>query len=402
MIDRDELVISGIGAVTSIGVGVSDCWSTLSSNNFSNKVLRRIDLNYQSDLLDKKTKNLDRTTIMSLYAAKLAIEDASLYIDDGNRENIGVVVGSNQGSLKSIVDFDMISLKNGPKFVNPATFPNVVMCSAASQIAIRHKITGFTITISSRFNSFYDALHYASVMLNSDQIKYIVLGGVEEYCQQTEYVFERFGWHRAALDSEIFESLPFGFNRNSAVLSEAAVFYVIEKKTTALKRLAKNYGAIDLIEIESTFSRECSTAKGIYKNASLIAKYFTDQYGGIKNKEVFQVLDSSANGVRAKDTLEFLVASEICRTLKTSAPTTSIKAAVGETYSASGAMQLLGLLFMLNKNKIYGCGANDVKRRSSSLRVNKHLKNQVVTKAAALSTGLGWPSYFIQCSKKTR
>src|SRR3989338_726139 len=205
--DKTRIVITGLGVVAPNGIGKDEFWANCAAGVSGIKPITLFDTfkyrchyageisNFQPEryLGPKGLRNLDRTTLLSLVAAKLAIEDAHLEITDENRNNIGVVLGSTMGSVHSISEFDMEGLREGPRYVNPAQFPNTVINSPASQVAIRFGLRGMNSTISTGFSASLDAIGYARDMLTLDRADLLLVGGVEELCIQTFLGFYKLG-----------------------------------------------------------------------------------------------------------------------------------------------------------------------------------------------------------------
>jgi 3-oxoacyl-[acyl-carrier-protein] synthase II len=156
-----KIVITGIGVLSPIGIGKDAFCEALFQGKTGFKTISLFDtssFNVHSageisdfdpvSFLGKKgLRTLDRSTRLLSSAAKLAIEDAHLQIDEQNTNSIGVSIGTTFGSLHSISQFDREGLIEGPRFVNPSHFPNTVINSPASQVSIRFKIKGFNTTI---------------------------------------------------------------------------------------------------------------------------------------------------------------------------------------------------------------------------------------------------------------
>ena len=154
---KKRVVITGLGVLSSNGIGKSEFWNSLkegrsgcrpislfstktSSANTAGEISNFDPKNY---LGSKGLRCLDRSTRLILSAAKMATEDSGNIISDENTDDFGVAVGNTFGSLSSLSEFDKITLKEGPRYTNPAFFPNTVMNSPASQISIWNNIQGF-------------------------------------------------------------------------------------------------------------------------------------------------------------------------------------------------------------------------------------------------------------------
>ena len=115
-----RVVITGIGVLSPIGIGKDNYWKSLfqgktgfkpisifDSARFDVKVAGEInDFDHVLLLGKKGLRTLDRSTRLISSAAKLAIDDANLKIDNGNSYSVGVSVGTTFGSLHSIFQFD--------------------------------------------------------------------------------------------------------------------------------------------------------------------------------------------------------------------------------------------------------------------------------------------------------
>ncbi len=171
-------------------------------------------------------------------AAKLAIDDAHLQINDENTNSIGVSIGTTFGSLHSISQFDREGLIEGPKYVNPSHFPNTVINSPASQVSIRFKIKGFNTTISTGFCAGLDAVIYASDFIRLNRADVVLAGGVEELCEETFLGFHNLGYLSGLNGSEPI-CCPFDARRNGIILSEGTAVLVLEDLEHALRRGAE-------------------------------------------------------------------------------------------------------------------------------------------------------------------
>lgn len=196
-------MITGAGVISPLGAGRKAFWDSLKreiigfseitlfdSSKFNVHIAGEIKnfdpLNY---LEKRKIRDLDRSTLLVCSAARLAIEDAGITIASNNTDAIGVSIGTTFGSLHSISQFDLTSLREGPRFVNPSHFPNTVINSPASRISILFNIKGFNTTISTGFCAGLDSIIYASDFIKLNRVECVLAGGVEELCEETFFMF---------------------------------------------------------------------------------------------------------------------------------------------------------------------------------------------------------------------
>ena len=353
MNDR-RVVITGIGVVAPNGIGKEEFWANCFAGVSGIKPITLFDVskyrcryageisNFQPEqyLGPKGLRNLDRTTLLSLVAAKFAIEDAKLEISDENRNDIGVVLGSTMGSVHSISEFDKEGLREGPRYVNPAHFPNTVINSPASHVAIWFGLKGLNSTISTGFSASLDAIGYAIDMLRLGRANTLLVGGVEELCIQTFLGFYKLGFLATTQNGHppLFE--PFHERRCGALLGEGAAFFVLEPLEHAQKRGA-------------SLSAEC-LGYGTQFHPASMHRYDPNAQGpinvmrqaldeaGVTPQEVTDI-SACANSTKSGDAMEQRAIQTVFGD-STERRVTAIKSLLGESFSAGGALQLAAAL----------------------------------------------------------
>jgi 3-oxoacyl-[acyl-carrier-protein] synthase II len=180
----------------------------------------------------KGTRSMDKLTGLSIYC----INEIMSVLEEQRKEEpdrIGIVVGSAQGSMDSIVRFTHETLSHdSPEYVNPALFPNTVMNCAAGQTAIWHSVKGPNATISSGELSSFAAIKYAISLLENNYADTLISGGIEELTEVN-----------IAANTKIAQKIS-----RSAIFSEASVFFVIEHSNTCKKYQREILAEIKIIE----------------------------------------------------------------------------------------------------------------------------------------------------------
>lgn len=347
--ERKRIVITGVGVVAPNGIGKDEFWKNCAAGVSGIKPITLFDAskyrcrwageisNFDPTtyLGPKGLRNLDRTTLLALVAAKLAIEDAHLEITDDNRNDIGVVLGSTMGSVHSISEFDMEGLREGPRYVNPAHFPNTVINSPASQVAIRFGLKSLNSTISTGFTASLDAIGYAMDMLQLGRAKTLLVGGVEELCIQTFLGFYKLGFLATSQNGTPPPYEPFGEKPCGALLGEGSAFFVLELLEDAQARGATMYAEIlsyaSLFHPDSMY-RYDAEAKGaitVVREALAEAHLSPDQIESVA---------SSANSTKTGDAMERKVLESVFGLHLKEMAIESSKGLLGETFSASGVL----------------------------------------------------------------
>src|SRR3989344_2483765 len=239
---KKRVVITGLGVLAGNGKGKEEYWQALEEGKVGYKRVSLFDpsqftVDEAAEVSDfdatkymgiKGLRSLDRATKLLVSSAKLAVEDSQFIITDENTYDVGVSVGTTFGSLKSISEFDEVTLKEGPRYTNPALFPNTVINSPASQVSIWHHIKGFNTTISTGFTASLDAMSYAYDFIQYGRAKVIYAGSVEEMCYHTFFGFYALKFMSGSKDGEAFINCPFDKRRNGVTLGEAACLVCME------------------------------------------------------------------------------------------------------------------------------------------------------------------------------
>lgn len=353
-----RIVITGMGVLSPIGVGRENFWEALTmgksgfreitlfdTSPFRVHIGGEVDFDPVEFLGKKGLRDLDRSTRLVCSAARLAIDDSRLVIDEDTTHSTGVSIGSTFGSLHSISQFDRTGLIEGPKFVNPSHFPNTVINSPASQVSIRFYIKGFNTTISTGFCASLDVISYADDFIRMKRAKVVLAGGVEELCEETFMGFYKLGC-LSGIDGSEPICCPYDRRRNGLILSEGAGVIILEEEGHAIERGAnilavlKGCGNSFDPEAEIGFNHD---GRGL-KEAIEIA--LNDAL--IMPQEIDCVI-SCANSTRGLDRLEAKALKEALGEFAYRIPVTSIKSVIGETYSASGALSLSAALGVLQR-----------------------------------------------------
>ncbi len=358
----DRVVITGIGVLSPVGIGRQVYWEALSHGETGFRTISLFDtapykVHIAGEISDfdpvsflgkKGLRTLDRSTRLLSSAAKLAIDDAHLHINDENTNSIGVSIGTTFGSLHSISQFDRAGLIEGPKSVNPSHFPNTVINSPASQVSIRFKIKGFNTTISTGFCAGLDAVIYASDFIRLNRADAVLAGGVEELCEETFFGFHKLGCLSGSDGSHPL-CCPYDARRNGTILSEGAAILVLEGEEHALIRGAdilariSGYGNSFDPAARMDFGHE---GKGLKNTIGIALR------DASLSPEDIDYISSCANSTKALDRMETMVIKEVFGEHAYKIPVSSIKSMVGETFSASGALSLASTVGAIKKGII--------------------------------------------------
>lgn len=348
---KKRVVITGIGILCGNAKGREDYWKALQEGRIGYRPITFFDtapyrVKIAGEITDfdpkiymgqKGLRTLDRSTTLVVSASKLAIADSAFAITPENTDDVGVSIGTTLGSLKSIAEFDAVTLREGPRAVNPALFPNTVINSPASQISIWNKIAGFNSTISTGFCASMDALQYAYDFIQWDRAHMIYAGGVEEFCIYTYLGFNALEYLSGSKKDEEFINCPFDKRRNGITLGEGACVMALEEYEHAKARGARIFAEVlgfgysfDPFKIHKFNPRGTGM-----KEAMTCAL----EENGLEPKDIDYIC-ASANSTQSADRIETEAIKEVFGDLAYQIPVSAVKSMVGECYSVTAAFNV--------------------------------------------------------------
>ncbi|MFC1576383.1 beta-ketoacyl-[acyl-carrier-protein] synthase family protein [Candidatus Omnitrophota bacterium] len=350
---KKRIAITGLGVMAPNGIGKTEFWKAIrngvsgikpvtlfDTSNLRSKLAGEIaNFDPKAILGPKGLRNLDRTTLLALCASKLALDDAGLNspISEEETDLYGVSLGSTLGSVRSISEFDKEALREGPRSINPALFPNTVINSPASHISIKFNIQGFNATIATGFCSGLDAIYYAMNMMNLYDYKVVLTGGVEELCEQAFKGFYKIGELAGSRPAKQEVNCPFDRRRNGIVFGEGSCIVILEEFEHARERGARiyaeilGYGTSFDPESKNIFSPKAKGATEAIKNC------FKDAGAGERD---IDYISASANSTLGCDVMETRAVKNSFGEYAKEVPISSIKSMIGDSFSAGGAMNL--------------------------------------------------------------
>jgi 3-oxoacyl-[acyl-carrier-protein] synthase II len=256
----NQVVITGIGVVSSIGNGIDEFWGSLKDGKSGITAVTRFDASdiasqvasevtdfNPEDFMDpKEVRRNDRYTHLALAASRHALTDANLSRDSLVPERTGVLVGSGIGGMETIEKQMTTLIERGPRRVSPFMIPSLIANIAGGVIAIDLGAQGPNFSVVSACASGSHAIGEAFHMMQRGLADVIFAGGSE--AAVTRIGFAGFSSMKAMStkfnDKPSQASRPFDAERDGFVMGEGAGVLVLETKEHAEKRGAKIYAEI--------------------------------------------------------------------------------------------------------------------------------------------------------------
>src|SRR6058998_1431554 len=256
---RRRAVITGIGPVTCIGIGLDRFWNGIvaersgigSITSFDPSVFRVrcageiSDWNPEEYFSPQRLKRLDRYAQFAVVSAKLALEDSGLeYSREQPQDRIGVSFGTALGGVCKAEEQYIRYLKKGARGVQPTLAVQVFGGSAHSNIAIEFGFRGVGTTNSNSCASGTVSVGEALRYIRDDFTDVIVAGGAEAPLSALTIGAFDIIKTMSRCDDPSFASRPFDQLRDGFVMGEGAASLILEELEHARARGAKIYAEV--------------------------------------------------------------------------------------------------------------------------------------------------------------
>ncbi len=257
--DKQRVVITGVGMITPLGIGVEKSWEGIiagrpairkitqfEASAFATQIAGEVEgFNPEDYIEPKEIKKMDRFIHFGIAAASMAIKDSGLKITDKNAERIGVAVGSGIGGLHAIEHYHNVLLEKGPRKISPFFIPMLIVNLAAGQISIKFGAKGPNSAVATACATGSHSIGDAYKLIQRGDADAMIAGGTEAVI--TSLGIGGFNAMKALSvrnDEPGKASRPFDINRDGFVMGEGAGILILESFETAVQRGARIYAEI--------------------------------------------------------------------------------------------------------------------------------------------------------------
>ncbi|MDP9329176.1 MAG: beta-ketoacyl-ACP synthase II [Actinomycetota bacterium] len=253
MTERRKVVITGIGPVTPVGIGVTPFWDGITGGRNGVRTITAFDVSglpvtvageipdfKPDDFLDlKEARRTDPFTQYAIAAALLAWDDAGE--PEVRSDRGGAVFGTGIGGIQTLLNQHSVLLERGPGRVSPFMVPMLMANAAAGHIAMRFGLTGPNFCTVSACASSNHAIGEAMRLVRDGYLDLCIAGGSE--AATVPLTVSAFSQMTALTKNPDPESAsrPFDAERDGFVLSEGGAALILESEEHARARGAKIY-----------------------------------------------------------------------------------------------------------------------------------------------------------------
>lgn len=245
-----RVVITGMGAVSSLGIGAYNLWQSIKAGKCGISAIERIDVSDlpakvgaeikdfdPGDFIEKKEiRRMDRFAQFALASAQMAIEDSKLDLDKANKDRVGIIIGTGIGGIETTLAQHSEFIEKGHRRVSPFLVPMMIPNIASGLIAIKYGLRGFNecsvTACASSTNSIGDS--FKAIQRNDADV--MVAGGAE--APITGLTVAGFCASKAMTTNPdpTTACRPFDLERNGFILGEVSGVLILEELEHALKR----------------------------------------------------------------------------------------------------------------------------------------------------------------------
>jgi 3-oxoacyl-[acyl-carrier-protein] synthase II len=248
-----RVVVTGMGAITPIGLGIDNFWKGIKESKIGFGEITRYDVTEHKAKLAAEVKDFDPKEYMdfkaakrmelfcqfAVAAAKEAIEDSGLRIEEEDPYRVGCAVGSGIGSLQAMEREHKKLLEKGPSRVNPLLVPLMISNMAAGNVSIQFGLKGKSINVVTACATGTNSIGEAFRTIQYGDADVMIAGGTEaSICPIGMSGFSSLTAVTTSTDPKRC-SIPFDKERSGFVMGEGAGIVVLEELEHAKKRGAK-------------------------------------------------------------------------------------------------------------------------------------------------------------------
>ncbi len=254
-----RVVVTGIGLVSSVGIGTGANWSALLGgrsgigrisrfdvSNFSTQIAGEVrDFDPLQFVEKKDVKKMDIFIQYAIAASQFAMDDSGLSITPANADRVGVYIASGIGGFSTIEREHRALLDGGPRRISPFFIPSAIINLASGQVSIRFGAKGPNSATCTACSASAHAIGDAFEIIRRGDADAMIAGGSEAAI--TPMGVGGFGAMRALStrnDEPAKASRPFDRDRDGFIIGEGSGVVILESLETAQARGARIYAEL--------------------------------------------------------------------------------------------------------------------------------------------------------------
>ena len=347
----EPIYITGMGIVSPLGNGVANyidkvkAGETITSDSVFAKTSKE-----DYDKYDVKMafyRKLDKLSLMQVISGLEALESAKVEIADDKAEDFGMIIGTDDGPLTTVYEFQENIVKNGTKSGSAFNFPNTVYNAAGGYLSIKTNMRGVNVTVTNGAQSGMSSLCYAYNEIRQNHAKVMLATGTDENSAVMEKLYRQLGL--------VANGSAKLYGETGMAMSDGSTTVVLESAESANARGAKKYAQVagyGMTHAITEYGKIAGTEKGLEEAIEIALKD-----AGITAADIDAVY-GFGNGCKDVDAVEKSVYGKL---FDEKMPVHNVRAYVGESRAAASALSVATAALTLsgelgNEQKAYFFG----------------------------------------------
>lgn len=413
---KNRVVITGLGAITPLGIGKDPFWqSLLAGKSGIHKITRFDAADYTAQVagevrdfdpteyIDKKeAKRMDRYTQFAVAATKLAFEDAKMDLDKEDRDRIGVIMGTGIGGIETLHTQYTALFDKGPGRVSPFFIPMMIGNMAAGQTSITFNLNGPSSCVVTACATGTNSIGDAFKLIQHGEADVMVAGGTEA-CISPAAVAGFCAMKALCIDHNDDPekaSRPFDKTRSGFVMGEGSGVVILESLEHALNRNARIYAEIVGYAYNSDAYHITSPSPGGAYAAKCMEKALKDAQ--LEPQDI-DYINAHGTSTQLNDSTETAAIKSVFGKHAYDLSISSIKSMTGHLLGAAGGIECIATALTIAEDVMPPTINYEVPDEELDLDyVPNQAKKKVVNAALSNSLGFGGHNACIILKKYTK
>lgn len=395
-----RVVVTGMGAITPIGLNVDSFWQSVragkigfapithfDTSEYKNHIAAEVKGFEGKDYMDfKAAKRMELFSQYAVAAAKEALADSGLALDQEDAYRIGTAIGSGIGSLQAVEREHKKILEKGPSRVNPLFVPLMISNMAAGNVSIQLGLKGKSINVVTACASGTNSIGEAFRSIQYGDADVMFAGGTESCITPTGIA----GFHALTALSEVDDpakcSLPFDKNRSGFVMGEGAGVLILEELEHAKNRGVHIYAELVGYGCSSDAYHITSPAEDGAGAARAMTNAMNDAHVA---PEEITYINAHGTATHHNDLFETRAIKLAFGAHAADLKVNSTKSMIGHLLGAAGAVEAVACVKQMEEGYIHATVGYETPDEELDLNYCKRAYEEAVPYALSNSLGFG-------------
>ncbi|MGD9115819.1 MAG: beta-ketoacyl-ACP synthase II [Dehalococcoidia bacterium] len=348
---KNRVVVTGIGTICPLGLNARDTWAALAAGKsgvdritlfdtegFETKIAGEVKgFDASNYMTPKEARRNDRFSQMAVAASLEATGQAGLKIDDANKDDIGIIIGSGIGGLTTLFEQTRVLLEKGARRVSPFLIPMMMPNIASAQASITLGAKGPNLCTTSACSSGSDAVGIAYETIKRGDARAMITGGSE--CIINPVGISAFNALKAIStrnDEPQLASRPFDAERDGFVIGEGACVLILENLDFARQRGAEILA--EMIAYGTSADAYHITAPLETGEGAAVAVQRALDKGRVRPEEI-DYINAHGTSTELNDKMETRAIKKVFGEQAYKVPISSTKSMTGHMVGSAGAIE---------------------------------------------------------------